>query len=149
MNAFKQYSFIPQRLVSFDRTDLRTTLFGKKYPFPIAIAPVGVQTIFHHQGELATASAAQRCNVPYTMSTASATPIEDVAKANGDGDRFYQLYWPSNEHNEITASFLQRGDVTQVRPRLRVLGRYGGAARAAVFGRLGVPLERHQRLPVV
>lgn len=42
------------------------------------------------------------------MSTASATPIEDVAKANGDGDRFYQLYWPANEHNEITASFLRR-----------------------------------------
>ena len=34
--------------------------------------------------------------------------MEDVAKANGDGVRWYQLYWPSNEHNYLTASLLHR-----------------------------------------
>ena len=42
------------------------------------------------------------------MSTASSTSIEEVAKANGDGVRWYQLYWPSNEHNDITKSILSR-----------------------------------------
>ena len=46
--------------------------------------------------------------MPYILSTASSTSIEDVATANGDGVRWYQLYWPSNEHDDITASLLKR-----------------------------------------
>lgn len=42
------------------------------------------------------------------MSTASSTNIEDAAKANGDGVRWYQLYWPPNEKNDITKSILSR-----------------------------------------
>lgn len=64
-----------------------------KLPVPIAVAPVGVQRIFNPDGERASAAAAAREGVPYIMSTASSTSIEDVAKANGDGVRFFQLYW--------------------------------------------------------
>lgn len=42
------------------------------------------------------------------MSTASSTSIEDAAAANGSGERWYQLYWPQNEHNNITISLLKR-----------------------------------------
>ena len=59
-------------------------------------------------GEEASAAAAAKVGVPYIMSTASSTSIEDVAKANGDGVRWYQLYWPSNENNDITLSILER-----------------------------------------
>ena len=66
-------------------------MFGKREPVPIAIAPVGVQQILNPDGELASAAAAAREGVPYIMSTASSTSIEDVAKANGDGTRWYQV----------------------------------------------------------
>lgn len=81
-------------------------MLGKEHPFPIAIAPVGVQRIFNPEGEIASAKAAAKENVPYIMSTASSTSIEDVAKANGDGVRWYQLYWPF--HDEVTVSILNR-----------------------------------------
>jgi len=42
------------------------------------------------------------------MSTASSTSVEDVAKANGNGIRWFQLYWPSEEHDDITISMLKR-----------------------------------------
>lgn len=42
------------------------------------------------------------------MSSASSTSIEDVAKANGDGVRWFQLYWPQNEEEEVTVSMLNR-----------------------------------------
>jgi len=74
----------------------------------MALAPVGVQRIFNPDGEKATARAAAEQNVPYIMSTASSTSIEDVAEANGDGIRWFQLYWPQNDDNEITASLLRR-----------------------------------------
>ena len=57
---------------------------------------------------LAQARAAQEENVPFIMSTASSTSIEDVAQANRDGVRWFQLYWPSNQNNDITISLLDR-----------------------------------------
>lgn len=81
-------------------------MLNKKHPFPIAVAPVGVQSIFNPEGEIASAAAAAKESVPYIMSTASSTSIEDVAKANADGVRWFQLYWPGND--DITISILDR-----------------------------------------
>ncbi|EED16899.1 FMN dependent dehydrogenase, putative [Talaromyces stipitatus ATCC 10500] len=106
--AFRKWALIPSRLVKSDFPSLKTALFGQEYDYPIAIAPIGVQRIFHRDGELASATAARKQHVPYIFSSAAATSIEDVARASGDGKRWYQLYWPSNENNEITASLLKR-----------------------------------------
>jgi isopentenyl diphosphate isomerase/L-lactate dehydrogenase-like FMN-dependent dehydrogenase len=108
-DAFLKWSIVPRRLVETEKfPDLTTTVLGRTVPFPIAVAPVGVQRIFHMEGELASAAAAAEESVPYIMSTASSCSIEDVARANGDGVRWYQLYWPSNEHENITKSILER-----------------------------------------
>ncbi len=53
---------------------------------------------------MARAAAAQR--VPMILSTAASTAMEDVAKANGDGKRWYQLYWPKDR--SVAASLLGR-----------------------------------------
>ncbi|KAL4994234.1 FMN-dependent dehydrogenase [Aspergillus recurvatus] len=106
--AFKKWDIVPSRLVKADFTNLKTTLFGDEYDYPLALAPVGVQTIFHPEGEKAAAKAAAEEGVPYILSTATSTSLEDVAEANGGGPRWYQLYWPSNEHHDITASLLKR-----------------------------------------
>ncbi|RDW72780.1 lactate 2-monooxygenase [Aspergillus mulundensis] len=106
--AFKKWGIIPSRLVKADFPSLKTTLFGDQYDYPIALAPVGVQTIFHPEGEKAASKVAGEQGVTYILSTATSTSIENVAKANGNGPRWYQLYWPSNEHNDITASLLKR-----------------------------------------
>ncbi|KAL2840547.1 FMN-dependent dehydrogenase [Aspergillus pseudoustus] len=110
--AFRKWGIVPSRLVEADFPSLKTRLFGEEYDYPIALAPVGVQRIFHREGEIAVARAAAQAGVTYTLSTAASASIEDVARANdtggdnGDGSRWYQLYWPSNEHNDITASLL-------------------------------------------
>ncbi|KAJ5321479.1 hypothetical protein N7476_004481 [Penicillium atrosanguineum] len=70
------------------------------------MAPVGVQGIFHEDKETGLAEVCGEEGVPYTMSTASTCPIEDVAKASGDGKRWYQLYWPKDD--DITLSLLNR-----------------------------------------
>jgi len=111
LEALEQWRIVPRMLRDATHRDLdvgaafslapnrddcstsQTTLFGVKLPSPIIIAPVGVQGILHKDGELATASAAASVGVPFTMSTASTRSIEAVAKANGDGHRWYQLYW--------------------------------------------------------
>jgi lactate 2-monooxygenase len=108
--AFRKWSIVPKRLVKYDGfPSLKKEILGEALQFPIAVAPVGVLKIFNPDGEQAVARAAAKEAVPYILSTASATSIEDVAKANGNnGQRWYQLYWPSREHDDITLSLLHR-----------------------------------------
>jgi lactate 2-monooxygenase len=73
---------------------LQTTIFGKKLLSPLILAPIGVQSIFHPDGEIASAAAAGKLKVPYALSTAATRTIEEVAEANGPGnERWFQLYW--------------------------------------------------------
>ena len=70
------------------------------------MAPVGVQIIFHEDKETGLAQVCSEIGVPFILSTASSSSIEEVAKANGNGPRWYQLYWPQDE--EVTESLLKR-----------------------------------------
>lgn len=102
--AFRQWKMIPRMLRPTTHRDLRTELFGHKLESPLLIAPVGVQTIFHQDKELGVAEVANEIGVPYILSTASSSSIEDVAKASGDGVRFFQLYWPQDDEITISVS---------------------------------------------
>ncbi|GAM89658.1 hypothetical protein ANO11243_076970 [Dothideomycetidae sp. 11243] len=107
--AFRTWKFIPRMLrpaASAGKRDLSTTMFGTKYTTPVVLAPVGVQSIFHPCGEEGIARVAAKLKLPFTMSTAASCDIETLAKANGDGDRWYQLYWPQDD--DITLSILSR-----------------------------------------
>ena len=70
-------------------TDLSTVVFegrnGKRIPFPMAMAPVGLLRIFNPDDETAATMAAAKEKIPHILSAASSTSIEDVAKANGEG----------------------------------------------------------------
>lgn len=82
--------------------DLSVTLWGEKYDSPVLCAPVGVQGIFHVDGECGVAEVMHELGVPYITSTASSHSLEEIAKANGDGPRWFQLYWP--QHKPVTES---------------------------------------------
>lgn len=45
---------------------------------------MGVQTIIHHGKEIGVAEIATEIGVPYILSTAASSTIEEVAKANGN-----------------------------------------------------------------
>ncbi len=88
------------------KVDLSTTILGTRMPAPVLFAPVGVQTLAHPDGDLASARAAAELGLTYVHSTQGAYKMEDVAEANGDGSRWYQLYWPTDD--ELVVSFLRR-----------------------------------------
>ena len=105
-SALQRWQIVPRMLTGATERDLRTSVLGTSMPAPIMLAPVGVQSIVHPEGELATARAAAELGVPMVLSTASSHTIEEVASANGDGSRWFQLYWPNE--NEVTLSILDR-----------------------------------------
>jgi lactate 2-monooxygenase len=88
------------------KVDLSTTILGERMPAPVLFAPVGVQTLAHPEGDLATARAAAELGLTYLHSTQGAYKMEDVAEANGDGSRWYQLYWPNDD--DLAVSFVTR-----------------------------------------
>ncbi|KAK2465283.1 hypothetical protein APHAL10511_002637 [Amanita phalloides] len=104
--AFEKYAIIPRMLANNTIRSLDVTLFGVKFPAPILMAPIGVQGICHPDAELASARAAKNTGIPFILSTAASRSIEEVAKENGDGHRWFQLYWPLTD--EITFSLLKR-----------------------------------------
>ncbi|CZT42737.1 probable L-lactate dehydrogenase [Rhynchosporium secalis] len=104
--AFRQWKMIPRMLRPTTTRDLTVKLFGETYENPVLMAPIGVQSIFHEDKETGLAQVCSEIGVPFVLSTASSSTIEEVAKANGNGKRWYQLYWPQDE--EITESLLKR-----------------------------------------
>jgi isopentenyl diphosphate isomerase/L-lactate dehydrogenase-like FMN-dependent dehydrogenase len=108
ISAFDHYRLRPWMLVQATRRNMSIELFGRRYRSPLLVAPIGVQEIMHPDAEEATARACAAAKVPMILSTAATRSIEQVAKANGDGDRWYQLYWPKPQAEEFTASLLSR-----------------------------------------
>lgn len=81
--AFKKWALIPNRLVKTIAPSLGVNILGFDMPFPLMLAPVGVLKIFHADKEVGVAQVANELGVAYTLSTASATSIEEAAEANG------------------------------------------------------------------
>jgi len=109
LEAFRRWRIVPRVLrKDLSVRDLSLELLGTRMPAPVLLAPVGVQTLLHDEGELASARAASSVGLPLITSTASATPLEEIAEANGDGPRWYQLYWPNDD--ELAASLVRRAE---------------------------------------
>ncbi|WP_045304545.1 lactate 2-monooxygenase [Saccharothrix sp. ST-888] len=104
--ALDRWRIVPRMLRDVSARDLAVEVLGTVLPAPLALAPVGVLSIVHPDAELAAARAAAAQNVPYILSSVSSTPMEQVAAAMGDGERWFQLYW--GKDREVTRSFLRR-----------------------------------------
>ena len=104
--AFDRYGLVPRMLRDNTSRDWSTTLLGTAMPAPLLLAPIGVQSLLHAEGELAVARAAAELGVPMVLSTAASHSTEEVAAASGEGPRWYQLYWPTDD--DVTISLLGR-----------------------------------------
>lgn len=89
--AFDEYELLPRYLIDVSRIDLRCRLLGLESAMPIVLAPTAMSRLFHHGRELAVARAAQRCGVPYTLSTMATTSIEEISAAS-NGPKVFQIY---------------------------------------------------------
>ncbi|KAI5309327.1 hypothetical protein KEM55_003511 [Ascosphaera atra] len=104
--AFYRHRIIPRMLVDTNTRDTACTIFGHRVNAPIGFAPIGINRIYHPTGELSAAKVAGELGLAYSLSSAGSYSIEDVAKANGDGPRFFQLY--QSHDDELVISMLTR-----------------------------------------
>ena len=70
---------------------LETRLFDETLSMPVALSPVGLTGMYARRGEVQAAVAADKKGIPFTLSTVSVCPIEEVAPAI-QRPMWFQLY---------------------------------------------------------
>ena len=77
--------------VDLEGRQIRSTMLGRPVAMPVALGPAGLAGIFHPDGEIHAARAAEKFGVPFALSTMSICSIEDVAAAT-QSPFWFQLY---------------------------------------------------------
>ncbi|MFL6012027.1 MAG: alpha-hydroxy-acid oxidizing protein [Gaiellaceae bacterium] len=111
--AFERRRLRPHMLGGHTQRELDVEVLGTQSPFPFFLAPVGVLSIAHADGELAPARAAAAVRVPFVLSTAASHSIEEIAAAMGDAPRWFQLYWVSDR--DVVESLVRRAEAAGYR----------------------------------
>ncbi len=104
--AFRRWRIVPRVLRDVSNRDLATTVLGQRLVAPVMLAPIGVQGIFHADGELAAARGAAAVGLGLVASTVTDHSLEEIAEAHGDAPHWFQFYWPNDP--EIAQSMLDR-----------------------------------------
>ena len=104
--AFERHRIRPRMLSGNATRDLSVEVLGLHSPAPFLLAPIGVLSIAHEDGEPAVARASASSGVPMVLSGAATHSLEEVAETGCP--RWYQLYWPNDR--ELCASFVARAE---------------------------------------
>jgi L-lactate dehydrogenase (cytochrome) len=68
-------------MIDVSKQQLATSILGEDWSIPLGIGPTGLTGLFHANGEMLGARAAQAFGVPFCLSTMSICSIEDVRGA--------------------------------------------------------------------
>ena len=89
--SFLKCDLVPNILASVGQPDLSTTVLGQKIDMPLFLSPTAMQRLYHHDGDKASARAAEKFGTFYSMSTMATSSIEEIAKIS-KGLKLFQLY---------------------------------------------------------
>jgi L-lactate dehydrogenase (cytochrome) len=111
--AFEQIVFEPRWMSDVSKIDLTTTVLGEQLSMPYLLAPAGLASVVHKDGELAVARAAANANTIFCISTGSTYSLEEIAAAAPTAKLWFQLYlWKSEE---VVSGLIQRAKATGCR----------------------------------
>lgn len=108
--AYERIALRPRALVDVSTRDLSTTIFGRRHPWPLIVAPTAFQRLANPEGEAAVARAAAAEGVTMTLSTMATTSLEDVAAAAPGAPRWLQLY--VFRDRDLTQTLVRRAEAT-------------------------------------
>ena len=90
-DSFSKCDLVPNILASVGEPDLSTEVLGSKIDMPLFLSPVAMQRLFHHEGDKASARAAEKFGTFYSMSTMATSSIEEIANT-ASGPKMFQIY---------------------------------------------------------
>ena len=89
--SFNKCDLIPNVLSDVSNVDLSTTVLGQKIDFPLFLAATAMHRLYHHEGERATAKAAETMGTMFGISTMATVSIEEIGELT-KGPKLFQLY---------------------------------------------------------
>ncbi|KAG9764955.1 FMN-dependent dehydrogenase, partial [Aureobasidium melanogenum] len=112
--AFESLVLRPRVLRNVSVVDTSISVLGRRYDFPIAIAPTAYQKLAGGDGEIDVARAAYALGTNFILSTNATTSLEDVAAAIPTRNEQYpkpwfQLYLLGSR--SVTAELIHRAEV--------------------------------------
>ena len=90
--AYDDVDLGPSVLAGVENVDLSTTIFGRKIELPLYCAPTALQRLFHHEGELAVAKAAQKYRTMFGVSSLGTVSVEEIGTLI-DTPKMFQFYF--------------------------------------------------------
>lgn len=105
--AYREIRLRSRVLVDVSNIDTGITLFGKKLPFPILLAPTAYHRLVHREGEIATARGAGAAGATMIISSFATTSVEDIARA-AKAPLWFQLYVQSDRG--FTRALVERAE---------------------------------------
>lgn len=103
----REVNLIPQYLAPYQKSSLKTELFGHEYDAPFGIAPVGLQGLMWPNATEILARAALKHNIPFVLSTVTTSSIERISEIT-EGKAWFQLYHPAKD--EFRDDILNRAE---------------------------------------
>ena len=107
--AFRRWRIVPRMLRDVAERDLSTTVLGTRDAGAAdAGADRGAEDRPRRRASWGPPGRRRRIGVPMVASTASHYTLEEIAEANGEGPRWFQLYWPNRP--DLAESFVRRAE---------------------------------------
>ncbi|WP_349294706.1 alpha-hydroxy acid oxidase (plasmid) [Thioclava sp. 'Guangxiensis'] len=90
--AFGAVDLVPNILRGVAQVDLSTTVMGQRIELPVYLSPTALQRLFHHQGERATAAAAENFGTMCGVSSLGTVSMAELAQKHRT-PQVYQFYF--------------------------------------------------------
>ena len=91
ISDLKNIQFKPRVVRNLSNRKTKINLLGEEFGMPIGLSPCGLTGMQHADGEIHAAKAAEKFQIPFTLSTMSIVSIEDLAKSVSR-EFWFQLY---------------------------------------------------------
>jgi L-lactate dehydrogenase (cytochrome) len=88
---FRKYTLKQRVMRDVSHVDTSITIFGRSQSMPVALAPIGMAGLFARRGEVQAVKAAEKNDIPFTLSTVSICSSEEVKSATTQ-PFWFQLY---------------------------------------------------------
>ena len=139
------HRLVPRYFGDIGPVDASTTLMGRRYASPFGIGPTGLNGLFRPGSDIMLARAAAEADIPFVISTASTSRLEEVAEAAPD-HCWFQLYGARDR--AISADMIRRADAAGIRTLMVTLDTPVSSKRERNM-RNGFSRPLRMRLPVL
>ena len=136
IDAFRRYQFVPRSLTGVREVDTGNELFGRKYASSFGISAVGTTGIYRRHADIYLAEAAQNANIPFILSGAATSSLQDVIKA-APTNTWYQLYVARQQ--AITDRMIGRAQDAGIKVLVYTVD-YPVVNRSEIIARTGISL---------